>query len=193
MKLSDLCKRANLTNSGNNPCLNSSYHVLYDREKATDKKYNEKGKEERRLRMAVDQESLSTPVEPTDIFFPIIRTGWFNDTFVLTILSLAFFQKKIYTDDFNLIKEFVPCLFHILAPWNLQEIPDPTNFLDSFLVKVLLSSIVLLEITIKDHPYFIAGPISPRIIHILLLGPRIIQHHPSLLYLIMKIESAFQN
>ena len=60
--------------------------------------------------MAVDQERLSTPVEPTDIFFPINRTGWFNDAFVLTILSLAFFRKKFYTDDFNLIKEFVPCV-----------------------------------------------------------------------------------
>ena len=38
-------------------------------------------------------------------------------------------------------------MFH----WNLQETPDPTNPFDSFLVKALLSSIVLLEITILGN------------------------------------------
>ena len=104
--------------SGNGPLLNSSDQDLYDRQRATDKKSNEKVKEEMWLRRVFDQhsrelqESISTPIEPNDIF-PVIRTGWFNYAFVLTILALAFFRKKFYTDHFNLIKEFVPCLFHV--------------------------------------------------------------------------------
>ena len=77
---------------------------------------------------------------PTDIS-PLIRTGWFHYAFALTFLSLAFFQKRFDTNDFNLIKDIVLSLFHVspVAPWNLHETIDPTNPSSSFLVKSLLS------------------------------------------------------
>ena len=121
--------------------------------------------------MAVDQhsrelqESLSTPVESTDIF-PVIRTCWYHYAFALAVLSLAFFRKKFNTDDFNLIKDIVPCLFHVspVAPSNLQETNVPINDTSSVMImmKSLLSSMALWRITIDGN----GTPENPGIRHL---------------------------
>jgi len=72
--------------------------------------------------------------------------------FATTFLSLAFFKKKFATDDFDLIKHIIHCLYRVspVAPWNLQETIDPTNDPSSFmgLVKALLASGDLFQATI---------------------------------------------
>ena len=99
---------------------------------------------------------------PTDIS-PLIRTGWFHYAFALTFLSLAFFQKRFDTNDFNLIKDIVLSLFHVspVAPWNLHETIDPTNPSSSFLVKSLdTGKIVLHYVRRNKLPQFSSVPIN---------------------------------
>jgi hypothetical protein len=171
VKKSDLRKRANQASTGNGPPLSSADQDRHDRQKAVYKKGHAKEREQRLLRRAIDQhsrevhESQATPVKPTDSI-PIIRTGWFHYAFALAFLSLAFFRKKFDTDDFDLIKDIVPCLFHVspVAPSNLQETNVPINDTSSVMImmKSLLSSMALWRITIDGN----GTPENPGIRHL---------------------------